>query len=165
MIPTKGEHSLIVATRTAIAATLQALNERHPAETLAGYAIITDDSVTTVGYLGITSEVLASRDAGLRFEAVDWPYDDGMSAFDTVRQILVEHSKDHPPHLHVEPMFTSLVSALSAARRDHNLGDDVFLSVLSSDPSPQLLQLEDMAVKALNPTPVYAAWKAAISPV
>jgi hypothetical protein len=156
---------LLSQLRAAIGETTAALRRAYPTEELAGYALCTDDGVETLFYLATTREVLsASTDPDLLFTPTDWTYDPGAAAFQLTAKYL-RHRADAATdfHRHVDSAFAGLVEALSRARDDGCFDGNVFLSVLSTDPSAHLEQLEAAAIARLNKEAILVARQAFLS--
>ena len=155
---------LWAATKRAVLASIRSVRGAHPAERLCGYALLTDDNLRTIGYAACTEEQVAScgvRNA--RFEPVEWTYCEGAEAFDEVRELLVASADaakgPEEQATHVGEAFGTLVEALRQARLEGALGEDVFLTVISTDPNERLLGLEAAAVEALNSKQLFVRWR------
>lgn len=141
----------INAVKVAVRRTVHLLRERHPGETLAGYALLTDDGLGTLLYLAVTREVLhSSSDPDLLFTQTDWPYEDGIEAFDVADAELRRRAGEDAFEQHVDKAFSDLVQAIAELRTEDLFGCDVFLSVASTDPSEYLRRLEEAAIVGLN---------------
>jgi len=135
----------------AIRETMMALRTEHRAEALAGYALLTDDDLSTLGYLAVTQEALIQNpEPDLLFCPTDWPYEPRREAFRRPDRSLRRLADAGDSELHVDEAFGTLVRALAEARLEHQLGPEVFLTVLSTDPSDYLEELETNAVGQLN---------------
>jgi hypothetical protein len=163
--PSHGE-ALKEAVKVAVRYSTNAVSEKHPGESLNGYALVTDDNLRTLGHLASTLEFTRSRGEEVRFEPVDWMYDDGVAAFDEPRKLLVASADRATTQdlllTHVREGFSALVSALGELKADGLFGEEVFLTVISTDPSELLERLEDGAVRALNSPGLYGRWKASV---
>lgn len=145
--------------RGAIRETLAALSATLPDERLRGYALCTDDELVTLGCLAVTQEALdASDDGDLLFSPTDWPHEPARRAFDAASRELRTRAAVSRPERHVDPCFELLVQALLQSKREGAFADDVFLTVLSTDPSAQLERLENDAVHRLNPGALAEGW-------
>jgi hypothetical protein len=144
--------ALLAAVKEGIRDTVSALRKAHPRATLAGYALLTDDGLSTLVYRAVTAEALeASSDADLLFSPTDWPYDPMCSAFDAAGELLrARATQTATLRDHVDAAFEVLVEALAQSKTDHVLGPDVFLSALSTDPSDHLEVLEASSISRLN---------------
>ena len=138
--------------KAAIVRTTAALRAQHPDHEIAGYALCTDDGLETLLYLGVAEQVLQSgADPDLLFTPTDWPYEAEAAAFDEADRLLRERAAVASDlRRHVDNSFQTLVDALSEARADGVFGEDVFLSVLSTDPSDYLEELEATSIQRLN---------------
>jgi hypothetical protein len=154
----KTDKELLASVVDAIRRTTRALHGEHPDDTLVGYALLTDDALSTLLYGAITKKALeTSPDPDLLFCPNDWPYEPECSAFDDADAMLREWYQDYsgsnPANLkeHVDRSFGILVDALAQARVDGVLGNEVFASVLSTDPSKYLEKLATAGIQRLNP--------------
>jgi hypothetical protein len=140
------------AVAAAVRASCAAIEAARPGEPLAGYALATDDGVETLAYLAVTAPALAARaDPDLRFSPTDWPEPPGCAAVDAVDRWLRARAAAAPDlRAHVDDSFRLLVEVLADLKRDGVFPDDVFLSVLSTDPSDHLEELEAASVSRLN---------------
>ena len=150
------DEEFINTVKMAIRRSVRAVETKFPNETLSGYALCTDDGLETLLYYAITREALhSSSDADLLFCPTDWPYTLDSESFDEGDKELrnrAESAKDIREH--IDSSFGLLVDALSEMRKEGVFGDDVFLSVLSTDPSEYLEMLENMSVEKLNQTSI-----------
>jgi hypothetical protein len=137
--------------KSAVRHTVAAVRRRHPLERLVGYALLTDDELVTLTYMAVTAEaVTAGAGEDLLFSPTDWPYEYEYKSFDLANQQLRQLSASGEFSEHVERAFATLVQALVELRAEGIFGPNVFLSVLSTDPSPHLLALENACVERLN---------------
>jgi hypothetical protein len=142
---------LVKQTKDAIRRTAAALRSEYPRESLAGYALLTDDAVETLSYLAISKEALAANpQEDLLFSPTDWPYEPESTAFDVAAQQLRVRSSQTDLRAHVDESFAALVQALAESKKEGVFPEGVFLSVLSTDPSPHLEALEKAAIQLLN---------------
>jgi hypothetical protein len=147
----QANEELFESAKRAVRQTVTAIRARHPRERLAGYALLTDDGLTTLNCMALTNEALAASGAAdaLLFSPTDWPdEDDGASFSETshlLRELAAADSRDH-----VQGVFASLVRALADAKAEGLFSPDVFLSVLSTDPNAQLEALEKTSIARLN---------------
>ncbi len=159
---------LVVA---AIPATLARIGEAHAGEHLTGYALLTDDALSTLSHVACTEESLSEK-KHVRFaevSPVEWTIDDGRGAFDDARAMLsslYRATSSAPTALgeHVERAFAALVTALAHAKASGHFGEDVVLVVTSTDPSEELEELASRAVADLNAPDVVELWKSAFAP-
>jgi hypothetical protein len=144
------EGELLQAVKGAVRQTVAAIGARRPGDSLAGYALLTDDSLTTLTYTAVTKEALTLSGADdLLFSPTDWPWDES-SSFEPASQRLraTGAASDSPEH--VNAAFATLVQALADLQAEGIFSREVFLSVLSTDPSPHLEALERASVERLN---------------
>jgi hypothetical protein len=159
--------ALTAATKKAIRAAWLEARSAHAAERLSGYALLTDDGLQTIGQVACTDEFLAECPVSAAwYNAAEWTYDEGVQAFDRVREIMVAHGKAAKTaeqfEAHVEEAFAALVAAMRALKSEGVFDDTIFLTVMSTDPNERLLELEGMAVEALNTKEVYEKCRKAL---
>lgn len=148
---TQANEELSESVKRAVRQTVTAIRARHPQERLAGYALLTDDDLTTLTCMAITVEALAASGAGeaLLFSPTDWPDEDEASSFSEtrlrLRALAATDSRNHE-----QVAFASFVRALSDAKAEGLFSPEVFLSVLSTDPSIRLEALEKSSIERLN---------------
>ncbi len=148
-IQTKEE--LLQSVKDAVRATLAALGGQRPGEKLAGYALLTDDSLATLTYMAITERAVASGGGDdLLFSPTDWPYDYEAGAFESASAQLAASEAASESDERVDDAFALLVQALADLRGEEIFPPTAFLSVLSTDPSPHLEALESASVERLN---------------
>jgi hypothetical protein len=152
------DEELLQAVKTAVRKTVAAVLRHHPKETLAGYALLTDDDLVTLTYMAVTSEAIpsAARD-DFFFSPTDWPYEYEFESFDSATERLRQLSDARELSAHVELAFATVVQALAELRAEGVFAPEVFLSALSTDPSPQLLAMESASVERLNPAAIVEA--------
>ena len=138
--------------------TVATLEDRQPQETLAGYALLTDDDVTTLTSAAVTEEALALDASGdLLFCPTDWPYQQESASFALASQTLRATDRGDASRKRADLAFATLVQALVDLRAEGLFSAGVFLSVLSTDPSPHLEELERSSVQRLNQHDLIAA--------
>lgn len=144
--------AFIDALKKAIRNSLESLRTERPAETLAGFVLVTDDDLVTVVGMAITQEELASStDPDRLFCPTDWPLEPEAEAFNALSRVLWDASPDEDSFVaHRDASFALLVDALAAVRDEGSFSSAVYLSVLSSDPGPDLEVLEAEALVRLN---------------
>lgn len=146
---------------------LESLCAQRPLETLAGYALCTDDDLSTLYGVAVTHEFArAAPDPVVRYIAVEWPYGHRTSLFDEaqlqIEQRYVDASSGGAIAPHVERTFACLVQALRRLRERALVRDDVLLLVASSDPGPALEALAARGARALNAPLLFDAWRDAM---
>jgi len=145
------QEELLASVKKAIRRTAARLQADHPGEALAGYALITDDGLETLSCTAVTEEVLAvSPEPDLLFCPTDWPYEPEPAAFESASQQLRTQGTGADLRSHVDGAFATLVQALAEIRAEGLFPPEVFLSVLSTDPSAYLESLEGSSVQRLN---------------
>lgn len=155
------EPALVDALGVAIPSTLAALAAAHPGERLTGYALCTDDCLCTVFHVALTHETTTVENA---FAPNEWTFGEGDAHLADAQAAIVasyeRHGGDDEFAAHVERCFDSLVEALVRARAAGHFAHDVFLEVLSTDPSPDLRSMSEAASLRLNPPEVVRRWRA-----
>jgi hypothetical protein len=148
----KEDREFVEGVKAAVRRSCAAMRAAHPSESLAGYALATDDDLVTLLDYAITKENLASStDPDLLFAPTDWVESPDPEAFDELSRELASRGDTATDfHAHVDGSFRLLVDALDELKREGRFRDDVYLTVLSTDPSAHLLQLESVAVRRLN---------------
>jgi hypothetical protein len=147
----EANEDLLQRVKGAVRRTVAAIRERHPQESPAGYALLTDDDLATLTYMAVTREALASGGGDdLLFSPTDWPYEYESASFNSPSEQLRAMSAAGEYGEHVEHAFDTLVQALAEIRAEGLFLPEVFLSVLSTDPSPHLEALEKSSVERLN---------------
>jgi hypothetical protein len=142
---------LLQSVKSAVRRTVAAIQVQRPEESLAGYALLTDDSLTTLTYMAVTKEALVLGGGDdLLFSPTDWPIEYESASFDVANQQLRAMEAGGDTQTHVPLAYASLVQALAEARAEGLFSPEVFLSVLSTDPGPQLERLERSSVERLN---------------
>lgn len=145
------EEELRQQIKAAIRASLVGFQQAHPSEVMAGYALLTDDDLATVGHIAVTSEALVTRgDPDLLFCPTDWPYESDVPDFDVLSERMSALWMNDNPKMRLDRVFGLLVDALCDCRSDGLFSPRVFLSVLSTDPSPYLESLEAEGIRRLN---------------
>ena len=153
-----GSADLLKNVKNAVRKTIIAVQTHRPHEILAGYALLTDDGLTNLAYTAITQEALASGQADdLLFSPTDWPYDYEVSSFSAASEFLRAAADDDDSRERVQTAFTTLEQAIAESQAEGLFRPDVFLSVLSTDPSPYLEALEKGSVERLNSPKIVAA--------
>jgi hypothetical protein len=141
---------LLQIVKNAVRRTVAAVRDEHGQESLAGYALLTDDRLATLTYMAITKGVVLSEGGDdLLFSPTDWPYEDESASFSLASERLRAMEASSKPE-HVQQAFVTLMQALAELRADGLFPPAVFLSVLSTDPSPHLEALEQASVERLN---------------
>jgi hypothetical protein len=141
--------AFVAHVKEAVRKTVVALGNRHGGEVLAGYALLTDDGLGTLGSLAVTREALRP-DPEMLFTPTDWPYDELGEAFDGPNQELGALAAGVELKEHVDATFGLLVQALADLRREGVFAPDVYLAVISTDPSEYLEALAETAFQGLN---------------
>lgn len=136
----------------------------HPGEELVGYALCTDDDLSTIFHVAITRE-FAQRNSdvpGVSHVPTEWSYNEGEDLFEEANRILAaryEHASSNGFDEHVVKTFADLVAALERIRAEGVFGEEVLLIVTSTDPGPALEQLSREAAEKLNAPEVFARWR------
>ncbi len=130
---------------------------------LIGYALCTDDCVCTLFHVACTAELAAAEQAfDIRFAPVEWKLDavdpgDLEVASHSINRL--EHETDEDFARHCDQAFECLVVALERARDKGLFQDQVFLSVLSTDPSREMQRRWRDSVLRLNVSGVVREWR------
>jgi hypothetical protein len=152
----QADRDFVAAVLAAVRRTCEAMRSAHPGVSLAGYALATDDGLESLSHFAVTREALSSSpDPDLLFSPTDWPLAPEPRVFDEMARQL--RSRAAAATDHVDDSFRLLVDALAEAKREGVFRDDVFLSVLSTDPSAHLEELESASVRRLNPARIVQA--------
>lgn len=158
------DDELVQAVLIEARATVAALAASRPDEHLSGYALATDDDLSTLFLSACTREAAAQHagDAYFLYTFTDWPYGarDAFSAVGDALSARASAAPDEQFEEHVARSFEALVRGLHAAKTEGLFGDDVFLTVGSTDPGEDLQRLEADAVKRLNSAAVFERWRA-----
>jgi len=153
------------AIKRAVLGSLSVMERAHPSDKIIGYALCTDDGLSTVFHAANTPQALAraSNPSETQFVPVDWPYDEGAELFDDANQILVDGLKQATMpesfEQHVDSSFAQIVAALRELREEGIFGPDVFLWVTSTDPGDRLRTLARDAARVLNSPRQFAEWR------
>lgn len=153
------DHRFLSALESAVRRTVRAVLRDRPGETLAGYALCTDDGLETLFHRSVTDAVLeSSANQGLLFCPTDWSCELEAEAFDTVDGELRRRAAAAVDlRAHVDSSFGLLIDALAELKREGVFAPSVFLSVLSTDPNEYLEELENSSVRRLNEPSVVSA--------
>ena len=155
-------------TKDAVKASYEKLLSVYKNEDFTGYALCTDDGVMTIYHVGCTQQWL-SRDGheAYTYAPVEWTYEDGETSFDAVYELLIQRveKQDEKEYKNkfediIDLSYNSFVQALLELRNEGFFSDDVFLSVLSTDPSDHMIELELNAIKLLNSPEILSKWEA-----
>jgi hypothetical protein len=132
----------------------EALRASHASERLLGYALCTDDSLTTLSAVACTAESLAkSRAPAARWLPVEWSYADSGERFAFVRELLEASYRARGStgfDAHVERAFAVCVESLGELRARRSIDDDVLLVAVSTDPDPLFLEWAVAGAATLN---------------
>lgn len=151
----------------AIEASVAAVAAAHQGESISGYALLTDDELSTLSHLACTEEYLL-RHSGppeTRWIAVNWPYSEGHERFratgEELRQwhLQVEEASDDEFNDHVRGSFEGITRALEQARARGILPSGALVLACSTDPGPSLRRLAVGAARALNSSDNFENWK------
>ncbi|NNG43574.1 DUF4303 domain-containing protein [Pseudoalteromonas sp. NEC-BIFX-2020_002] len=153
--------------KAASKATFENLKIKHLNETLTGYALCTDDGAMTIYHIATTQQwAEKGGNFELEFSPVQWQYSDNGSFFDEAYELImkrVERQDDEENEGKfqelVDRTFSIFVSALLELRAEGVFSESVFLSVLSTDPSDHMLELENKANRELNSSLLFSKWE------
>ena len=137
-----------------VVASFEALRASHSGERLLGYALCTDDSVTTLSAVACTAESLAeSRAPDARWLPVEWSCWDSGEGFAFARGLLDASYRARGSEgfdAHVERAFDVCVESLGELRARRRVEDDVLLVAISTDPGPPLSEWAVAGAAKLN---------------
>ncbi|QUI71412.1 DUF4303 domain-containing protein [Pseudoalteromonas piscicida] len=144
--------------KDAVKTTFTNLQRIHQPDELLGYALCTDDSVMTLYHVAMTQQWLSQDDnTEFEFSPVEWDLSDRDVHFKGVATLLaarleLEDAKLYENYLEeiINPTFKAFVLALLELRQEGVFAKNVFLSVISTDPSEHMLELESAANRKLN---------------
>jgi hypothetical protein len=139
----------------------------HPGEELVGYALCTDDDLSTLFHVAITREFehRNSDVPGVAHVPTEWSYNEGEDLFEEANRIITARYEDASSNgfeEHVVKTFGELVGALERMRAEGVFEPDVLLIVTSTDPGPALEELSREAAEKLNSAEVFARWRDAM---
>lgn len=142
------------------------LKSARPAEHISGYALCTDDSLSTLFHVATSREFCAkSPIRDVQFLAIEWPYDEGRDLFDEpYARLSALHKKARASEAfasHLESSFAALQGALLSLRKNNLVDQDVLLVVTSTDPGRWSRRRTVEAVRKLNSAELFQRWVAA----
>lgn len=135
----------------------------HSGDPLAGFALLTDDGLATLGSAAVSVGFLRDSSDSVRFEPVDWPFSYSPDGYEPASKVLREWSSSIGREVMIDYArlgFENLVGVLEGLRASGLFAQDVFLTVISTDPNELMEQLEMEAVPRLNDPSVVALWRA-----
>ena len=158
--PTPLTHLLQVGVKNS----LLELASDHPGDPVAGYALCTDDELSTLFWVATTHRHIATvSDTKLKFSAVEWPHGHSSDALRAAQDMLAEQHRSALARgaleEHVFESFAALVEALTHARTQGLIPPSALVYAASTDPSPRLDDLERQCVVHLNPPDVVRLWE------
>ena len=145
----------------AINNSLQEIERMNLSDSLCGYALLTDDNLSTIGCATIGRGHLSSVGEFARFEPVDWPLFPAGQAFEALSNqlsLLSDGSSREDHGEYVRQVFRILVESLLNLRLRGVFAGEVFLTVVSTDPNELLESLEIEAVQTLNSENLLREW-------
>lgn len=130
---------------------------KHQGCGIIGYAIGTDDDVITIGSNACTAMEF-KEDEELRFCPPEWSIESWVTAFEPVHSLFLKRRKmEALGSLTFEEIIAqrdkaiySIRDSLLDLKREGVFGSDIFLTILSTDPSRHMCDLEDEIVESLN---------------
>lgn len=149
----------------AIKDSVQMIRAAHPGARIRGYALLTDDSCSSLSAVAC-SEQFWTEERDLRYCPVEWPLEDGASAFDSVSSAMSDDvgSLPRPAAAHtkewdryVTESFGLLHEALERAATA-GLLSGAFVVAVSTDPGPFTTGLTTVGVRRLNGPRIGAEW-------
>jgi hypothetical protein len=139
---------------TTIRASIASVRNDRLSETLAGFALLTDDGVQTLYGAALTKEALTSSPDPevMLFVPTEWPLEPERQAFNALGAKLRESEPTDEASFeaHVDSSFAILVTALAETRAEGLFAPEVFLTVTSTDPSDYMNELATAAIARLN---------------
>jgi len=147
--------------KATIRTTLESLAQAHPGETLVGYALCTDDDLSSLLFRAITAEAMAASNVeDVLWQPTEWPYNDGDDAFASLsEELFAAAGSARNQRTHVSKNYRCLVDSLGECRSEGVFGEEVFLSALSTDPSEYMERMEDRWAARINAAQVAAERK------
>lgn len=144
--------------RSGIAEAIRASTDTQAGEALTGFALCTDDDLTTL-YAAASSRTILESVAvrGARFQPTEWP--EAASGSIAVVSKALQHRSEKDFAEGIAGDFEALVQALLELRNAGLFAPSAFLTVLSTDPSPHMERLERSATVRLNPPEVLRDWR------
>jgi hypothetical protein len=147
--------SLLVS---AIKKTKKELNEKYGEDKLFGYALCTDDAVTTIYHIACTNAWVKDRKS--KFEeigyiSVEWEQSGDASHFDSVYDEILKNyerggHEDDSFAKYRDQRFESFVQALKQCREENIFDSETHLSAGGTDPSAHLEFLEMRGIDRIN---------------
>jgi hypothetical protein len=161
---TRSRNELIELVRTGALEALAALSA-DVSDPLRSFALCTDDGVTTLFHVGCTEGFLrAGGRPELRFLPNDWTQTGGSDP--SALRAVGDHFRQRPQNLEDDAWcavrdadFEILVAGLAAARSTYDRHGSIFFTVMSTDPSDHLLELEEHSLRVLNPPHLVKEWR------
>ena len=131
-------------------------------DSIIGYALCTDDCLGGLFCCAVSSEALRrSGDPDLLYCPTDWPPCNVGYLFEAIdKELRRRVSETVNVRDHVDEVFELLINILVALRAEGFFDTFVFLSVLSTDPSPYLEMLELHSIENLNRSEIVEGYKA-----
>lgn len=142
--------------------TARALANEHASKPLIGYALLTDDEVSTLAHAACMAEHAPSGVGDIRFQPVEWSLSAGNEPLEPAYELLVRRAQldgEDGHHTQSDRAFECLIEALARARARGVFAGNVFLSVLSTDPHPEMERLEHAGILRLNSPAVVCEWR------
>ena len=148
--------SLLVS---AIKKTKKELDDKYGADKLFGYALCTDDAVTTLYHIACTKSWVEDRKPKyeeIGYISVEWEQSGDDSHFDAAYDEILRnyesggHEDDSFEKLR-DQRFESFVQALKQCREENTFDEETHLSAGGTDPSDHLELLEMRGIDRINP--------------
>ncbi|NRB79762.1 MAG: DUF4303 domain-containing protein [Saccharospirillaceae bacterium] len=139
------------------------LEKRFGKNVITGFALCTDDGAMTIFH----SANIQSWDTNpYEFSPVEWRIDDKPDLFDSAYDLIEERLDKQDEEEYedqfeeiVNQTFNSFVNALMKLKVEGVFPDNVFLSVLSTDPSDDMITKERKSIEQLNSKIIIEKWK------
>jgi len=129
-------------------------------DNLAGFALCTDDDLTTLFAAMASKEWMNDlQNEDLYFWPPDWPTTGFADSLGETAKCLRARRLGESGTGVIDRSFECLVAVLQQLRAEGVLGNRVGIQITSTDPSEHLEQLASAAVRRLNSAEFYSRWK------
>jgi hypothetical protein len=136
-------------------ASVSGIARAYPGERMIGFALGTDDDLRTLFSVACTAESAArSSEYDVRYVFTDWD-----RALDDDPMALASRLMAQTDFGYREAVWALLIESVATARARGLLADDVFVTVGSTDPGPELEKRERAAIVRLNPPHVVRSYR------
>jgi len=139
------------------------IESKYGKGSVTGYALCTDDSAMTIFHVANTQK---STESNYEFSPVEWRIDYKPELFDATYELIEERlDKQYDDEYEdkfeeiVRETYDSFVNALHELKLEGVFSDDVFLTVVSTDPSDNMILNAREANKQLNSKSTLKKWE------